>query len=467
MGMRLRWRPASVALIISVAVLVAGCTTPPPSGRWTNPTATTDGSVTVAGVEGDVAAAVAHPSGGVALVISTQGEAVVAHVSSNGVVSLPWTVPGLERPSALAVDDEGRYVVLGETPWDANYRRKPVLLRLTSAGAPDPSFGVNGRVELPAGSFGTRSTGGLALDSSGRVLVTARVLTSDRWPSESIATRMWRLTSTGSVDPAFGQSGSLLISASELRADLLPSPDFIHVRPNGSILVASRADAGQMVRQFLPNGQAPDSAFGANGSAVLTAARLPATSYARRLLGGVVTPAGLPDEGALFLVVGDAWTDSGVLPVSNYILRVPMNGVVDPFEGAPVVTNTTYDDSGAPILTPGGQVLMGYGVLTGTTAADAQFASGVQAYDRGTGLPYPYPQPAGVVEVAGPGGSGLRSGEATVLPAIPVRGVGGAYYLVGRQVRLVDDPSWGTRYEWGAMTVARIKSSVLPATVFG
>ncbi len=110
---------------------------------------------------------------------------------------------------------------------------------------------------------------------------------------------------------------------------------------------------------------------------------------------------------------------------------------------------------------------MGYGALSGTTAADARFASGVQAYDRRTGIPWTFPQPAGVVEVAGPGGSGLRSGEASVLPAIPVRGVGGAYYLLGRQVRLVDDPDFGLRFNYEALTVGRIKDSALPSSVFG
>lgn len=467
MGVYVKWRSRAAVLAVAVlTIAVAGCTTPPTAGTWTNPTATTDGSVTVPGVEGDVAAAVAHPSNGVALVIATNRGAAVALVSSSGVVSGPWTVPGMERPSALAVDGEGRFVVLGETPWDASFLRQPAVARLTAGGAPDAGFGAGGRSVLPAGVFGSHSTGGLALDSSGRVLVTGRILTSDASPSQPIATRLWRLTPDGAVDPSFGQGGSLIASTSALRSDPLPSPDLIHVRGNGSILVASRALGGQMVRQFLPDGQGPDPAFGSNGTAVLTRAGLPGSMFARRLLGGVVSPEGLPDEGSLFLVVGDAWTDGGLPQASNFILRVPEDGVID-FEEAPEVTNTTYDDIGAPILTPNGQVLLGFGVLTANASLDPVFRSGMQAYNRITGLPFLFPQPAGVIEVGGPGGVGLRSGEATVLPPIPVRGVGGAYYLVGRQVRYVVDPDFGMRSEWGAATVAKLKSSAIPVSVFG
>ncbi len=421
----------------------------------------------VPGIEGFFAAAVPHPANGVVGLVATDDSgAAITQVNSSGVVAGPWALPGMQRPTAVAVDDGLGYLAIGE---DLNQfgSRSPVIVRLLSSGAPDPEFGTAGQVVLPAGEFGTQSAGGLTLDESGRVLVTVRERTRDVDPSEPIATRMWRLLPNGAVDESFGQSGSLIVSTSEIRADAIPCADLIFVRPDGRILVVSRARGAQMVRQFLPNGEGLDSTFGIGGSADFTGAGLPYFSYAPQIRGGVLAPDGSFDEGTLFFVAADSWNDTDTPPPGSYIVRLGLDGKAFQPGYSPLVTRPTYLNSGAPIRTPSGVVLMGWGTWGGTSPADARYASGFQAYDQRSGIPYYYPYPAGLIEVAGRQGAGLDNQWVSRLPVIPVRGVGGAYYALGRQIDFNKDPATLDPYLFGPPTVAKLKSDALPSTVFG
>ena len=102
-----------------------------------------------------------------------------------------------EAPHALGLDSVGRIVVTGNVSTNplANY-----VLRLSSTGAVDATFGSNGVFQ---GTFGgtTATSGGLAVDSSGRLLVAG-----GDGPSVRSALGIERLLPTGAVpyDAAFG-----------------------------------------------------------------------------------------------------------------------------------------------------------------------------------------------------------------------------------------------------------------------
>lgn len=179
-----------------------------------------------------------------------------------GVVKLAADSPGNNTDDEVAVDPEGRIVVLTRSDADTS-----ALLRLTASGSLDPGFGGGGTVALPGGPWE-----GLALAPGGKILVggeTAEGLTLARFAAD------------GSPDPGFGGDGSVSLK--------LPSPFprgepgeltqrffQIAVRPDGGIValggVGRRAEAGVrllgVLAAYQENGDA-DISFGEAGRVLL------------------------------------------------------------------------------------------------------------------------------------------------------------------------------------------------------
>jgi uncharacterized delta-60 repeat protein len=130
---------------------------------------------------------------------------------SAGVVTLsPYgaTNPGLA--TALAVRPDGR-ILVGYTDWVEQIERGQVLQFLPS-GAPDPAFGAQGRLMLPAAVFasdvGMRVTHSLHVLADGKVLLGANAATV----IGTSGLGLLRLTPSGGIDPGFGAGKPLYLS---------------------------------------------------------------------------------------------------------------------------------------------------------------------------------------------------------------------------------------------------------------
>jgi uncharacterized delta-60 repeat protein len=126
-----------------------------------------------------------------------------ATFGSSGAASL-----GAITPSGLAVDASGRVYVSAAV---GGIDKHGSVTRLTAAGALDTSFGVNGvRSLLPEGAAPpdtmTRALG-VAVDSKGRVVVAGVQGNGSVDLVNETKLAVWRVTSSGALDGAFGTGG--------------------------------------------------------------------------------------------------------------------------------------------------------------------------------------------------------------------------------------------------------------------
>ncbi|MFW5828739.1 MAG: Ig-like domain-containing protein [Planctomycetota bacterium] len=115
-----------------------------------------------------------------------------------------WIGSALSSGSDAVAQGDGKLLVLGTASIDG--RSMPVVFRLLSDGALDTTFSGDGWQEI---DFVGEDAGGvaLALDSQGRVLVTARIAAQTGYDSDY---GLARLRSDGSVDTGFADQGRLI-----------------------------------------------------------------------------------------------------------------------------------------------------------------------------------------------------------------------------------------------------------------
>jgi uncharacterized delta-60 repeat protein len=123
--------------------------------------------------------------------------------------------------------------------------------RYTAAGAPDTTFGTSGRTRISGGSGG-----GVALDAAGNVVVAYNDFSRG-------VSQVGRLTPVGAFDRTFGSSGFARASEGGLGvADLA-------IQYDGSIVVAGTAPPARMAAARLLPGGALDLSFGNRGTAIV------------------------------------------------------------------------------------------------------------------------------------------------------------------------------------------------------
>lgn len=144
------------------------------------------------------------------------------------------------------------------------YTIKLSVVRLTSNGAPDNSFGGDGQANLSV-----FSSKGYAIGiQNGKIIVAGCancVNNSDFF--------VMRLLNDGSPDPTFGSNGQVVVPVSN-------GDDFathLKVRSNGKIVAVGQAEINFTnyisAIQLLPNGQ-PDASFGTGGKVITSAANV-------------------------------------------------------------------------------------------------------------------------------------------------------------------------------------------------
>lgn len=117
----------------------------------------------------------------------------------------------LDVGNALAIDSQGRYVVVGSSV-NAGGGSEMALWRFQDTGAPDTSFGGDGAV-----NFGTTGAAGavgascadvanaLAIDSQGRIIAAGR--SDNTVGGRELA--LWRFSASGAADTGFGGDGAV------------------------------------------------------------------------------------------------------------------------------------------------------------------------------------------------------------------------------------------------------------------
>ena len=153
---------------------------------------------------------------------------------------------GVDSANAVAVDQQGRIVLAGET---ANGDPNVTMARFTDSGAPDQSFGTGGVFTQNLGSNDLLTS--LTIDSSGRPVAAGAI-----GPPGSRNFLVLRVTTGGSLDPGFGGGDGW----EQLNVNSVASNDFaqgLAIDSQGRIIVAGNTDIGDQnfsAARFTPDG---------------------------------------------------------------------------------------------------------------------------------------------------------------------------------------------------------------------
>jgi uncharacterized delta-60 repeat protein len=165
--------------------------------------------------------------------------------SGDGIFSLPFATN--VSPKTAAILPDGKAIVTGYT--NANGGNKPILFKLTTAGALDPSFAAGG-VYFPENGVDGFGTGGVA-ESYAALLQGDKIVTTGYGKENGTqAANGWlslRLLANGTIDPTYGTNGHVYIpingQAAQSRGLTILS-DQRPVMVGGASPIKPSADAG-------------------------------------------------------------------------------------------------------------------------------------------------------------------------------------------------------------------------------
>jgi uncharacterized delta-60 repeat protein len=253
----------------------------------------------------------------------------------DGRVVLDVTAGGGDFPHAVALQPDGKIVIVGHSTFNASAEADMVVVRLLPNGALDATFDGDGIKTIGLATFDIANA--VKVQADGQIVIAGSSNNGSRTDSAIL-----RLNPDGTFDSSFSGDGILIASLGFLNNGL----NALVLQPDGSIVVAGGVDvAGDneiVVARYLADGL-PDGKFGAGGITHIPIAGTNETGFGLALHGdgrivvagtstngsfqesavvACLTPDGVPDtgfdgDGHAFYSVGTAGTRSPGLALQN------------------------------------------------------------------------------------------------------------------------------------------------------
>ncbi len=262
---------------------------------------------------------------------------------TNGVVMTDLGPATIARAAAVAVQGDGRIVVVGLTATNPDEISNNLLVRYDRDGALDGTFGVGGVVISDFGGAAGQILLAVAFANDGKIVVAG----SSKQHTSGFTGSLARFNHDGTLDSTFGSGGVVIHPIAGL------SPfGAVAVQHDGRILVA-----GNEIARFLVDGEL-DANFGVGGLAPIPAGQGGVNTVAIDRCGRIVA-AGLTFPGLL-------------------VLRYDRDGAPDPEFGTGGATTTTLDgitlQNTALALAPGGDIVVSGTANPVANPSNASFA---------------------------------------------------------------------------------------------
>lgn len=189
-----------------------------------------DGRIVVAGV--------AHDANGFTT------DSLVVRLLANGSFDPRFGTAGVARvdvsplsairgATSLAIDQSGRIVMAGSGRFPST-NTDPVVVRFSTRGVLDRSFGVDGIVTLPMGSSSSSDVAsGVEIQSDGRIVIAGDTFSEQTQKDVLVA----RLDANGALDPTFHGDGIVTTTSASSRSGSEGAAD-LDIARNGRIVVA-------------------------------------------------------------------------------------------------------------------------------------------------------------------------------------------------------------------------------------
>jgi uncharacterized delta-60 repeat protein len=201
----------------------------------------------------------------------------VAKFTSSGAVDPSFGTNGVTTLNALplgfgivgfGIDNSGRIVFVGTTPNVGAQGEDVFVTRLTSSGATDSTFGVNGVAQFAIATAGTRNDRGTTFNvqPDDYIVLGGRTVNS----GGSFDFLLMRIDGSGAPDPSFGTSGVVTTRLAGTTGDNLGRR--LLVQPDGKIVMVGTVGAGAATQCGVTRHEAdgtPDLAFGSGGQLLL------------------------------------------------------------------------------------------------------------------------------------------------------------------------------------------------------
>lgn len=175
---------------------------------------------------------------------------------TNGQVFTDFGAGFIARAAAVALQSDGRIVVVGLTTAGGTLGSRNMLARYDPDGSLDGTFGVGGRMIADFGNAAGQILLAVTIGNDGKIVVAG---SSKQYPTSYTAT-VARFEHDGSLDPTFGNGGAVLIQfggLSEFSA--------VAVQRDGRIVTGGSGPFGGLLARFAPDGTL-DATFGAGGA---------------------------------------------------------------------------------------------------------------------------------------------------------------------------------------------------------
>lgn len=241
----------------------------------------------------------------------------------------------------MALQSDGRVVVLGFSDWAG--KDEFTLVRHTSDGQLDPSFGIGGVATTSVASTAGYPTD-LAVDGQNGSIVAVGGTFNGTHSDIVVA----RFDSSGAVDSSFGTGGVVTTSVG-------PSHDYAHavgLQADGKIVVAGQSVDGFpsyfALLRYLPTG-ALDPSFGVGGKVTVTSGATNTSAFSVAVM----------NDGSI-VAAGHSGKDQSLWGIA--VVRVLANGTPDPNFGVGGMVTTSAssgnDQAYGVVVQPDGRIVV-------------------------------------------------------------------------------------------------------------
>ena len=228
----------------------------------------TDGKIVVAGSSD------ARGGRDFALVRYTAAGRLDATFGASGKVLTAFGPKSSDEGSAMAVQPDGKIVVAGYSGWGS--KGSPdhfALVRYTTAGKLDASFGAGGKVLTAFGNSKYSEASAVAVQADGRIVVAGNIGVSRNFA-------LVRYTTAGKLDAGFGAGGKVLTDLGLASA--------VAIQKDGKIIVVGGAMGDVPLVRYTTRGKL-DASFGTAGKVLTDLGKASAVALQKD---GKIVPAG-------------------------------------------------------------------------------------------------------------------------------------------------------------------------------
>ena len=175
-------------------------------------------------------------------------------------------IPVNDEAAGLAIDPQGRIVLAGYTT-DTSTRAHPLhsaMVRYTTSGILDTSFGGTGKVVTPLGPSPTDTGRAVVIQPDGKIILAGNAYAYPGSNSYNYDFALARFTSAGALDGTFGTNGKVLTSFTS-------SSDYaiaVALQPDGGIVAGGSANGNLALARYLGDSPLTATALATGRTAV-------------------------------------------------------------------------------------------------------------------------------------------------------------------------------------------------------